>query len=63
MKRILITVKDIQILTGLSYQSAYRAMQHLRDALSKQKHQKVTIKEYTDYNGLKIDEVADVLDL
>ncbi len=62
-KRILLEINDIKILTGSSYITAYRSMIHLKDALGKKKHQKVTISEYITYHGLNFDEVAESLSL
>jgi type IV secretory pathway VirB4 component len=57
---ILISPKDIQIITGLSNNRASREHQAIRDALGKT-CKRLTIKEYCDYNQLNLEEVITYL--
>lgn len=55
--RIIITAKDIQVITGKSQSTAYTELKTVRDALGKEGHQYLTIKEYCQYCGLDEQEV------
>jgi hypothetical protein len=61
MDRIVIYVSDIMQLTDKSESYARKEIQKLKKELNKEKHQKVTIKEYCQYYGFDIDEVLAVL--
>jgi len=61
MNRIVIYTADIMVLTDKSESYARKEIQNLKKALQKEKHQKVTIKEYCQYYGFNIDEVLAVL--
>ena len=52
---------DIITLTDKSESYARKEIQTLKKVLKKEKHQKVTIKEYCQYYGLNIEEVLAVL--
>jgi hypothetical protein len=60
-KRICIYPKDIQILTGKSECSAPKIMARLKENLSKDKHQVITIKEFCEYMGFNIEEVKPLI--
>ena len=62
-KRIFITPKDIQKLTGISYAGAYKSFKHLADVLEKKDKAKITIFEYAEYNNIKIEDIKVCLDL
>lgn len=57
-RKLLIYTNDIMLLTGKSESYARKEIQNLKKALKKEKHQKVTIKEYCLYYGF---DLADVL--
>ncbi|MGV8947044.1 MAG: hypothetical protein ACOH1N_11485 [Lutibacter sp.] len=57
MTKIIIYPSDIMLLTGKSESYARKEIQKLRLALKKEKHQKVTIKEYCEYYGLDLNDV------
>ncbi len=57
MTRIIIRTNDVANLLGLSLASASRNLRLIKDALGKQKHQKITVKEFCDYVGLDENEV------
>jgi hypothetical protein len=61
MTRIVIYSADIMQLTDKSESYARKEIQALKKALHKEKHQKVTIKEYCQYYGFNIEEVLAVL--
>lgn len=52
---------DIIILTEKSESYARKEMQNLKKALLKEKHQKVSRKEYCEYYGFKMEEVLETL--
>ena len=52
MQGIFATVTDIMRLMDCSYSSAYRQYQVIKDALEKEKHQKITIDELCNYLGI-----------
>ncbi len=52
MKGIFVEIMDIKILHGCSYMTAFRKMKVLRDSLSKEKHQEISINEYCKYEGI-----------
>lgn len=61
LRRIILTVKDIQLITGKSYKTAQRTMIHLRDVLGKSRSNKVTIKEYAQYNAIDIEDIFSII--
>jgi hypothetical protein len=63
MHRIILYCKDLEIITGKGKKCCWKMMQTIKDALGKQKHQNLTIKEYCDYEGINYDEVVKSLKL
>jgi hypothetical protein len=61
MDRIIMYPSDVMMLTDKSESYARKEIQKLKKALNKEKHQKVTIKEYCHYYGLILEEVLGVL--
>ena len=61
MDRIVIYTADIMHLTDKSESYARKEIQTLKKFLNKEKHQKVTIKEYCQYYGFNLEEVLGVL--
>ena len=57
MTKILIYPSDIVLLTDKSESYARKEIQNLKLALKKEKHQKVTIKEYCVYYGFDLNDV------
>jgi hypothetical protein len=53
---IFITVTDIAIIKGCHYNTAWKELKTLHTILEKKEHQKVTILEYCQYEGITIDE-------
>lgn len=61
MTRIVLTAKDLVILTGCSDRSAQRTLKEMRDALGKPDHAVITIQEYCNYNMIDRAEVIAAL--
>jgi hypothetical protein len=58
---IYITAKDLQTLEDCTESYAYRLLTVIRDALSKPKGKKITLKEYAQYRGIDVSEVTEAL--
>ena len=56
-KRVCIYPKDIQRITGKSYRQSIRILNEIRKSLRKPKNSLVSIEEFCEYTGLKIEEV------
>ncbi len=52
MERLCIYPKDIQIVTGKSERYGRNLIKKIKDAVSKQDHQFITIDEFCNYTGL-----------
>ncbi|MBS3992577.1 MAG: hypothetical protein KGZ87_02555 [Bacteroidetes bacterium] len=63
MKRLVIYPSDIRLLTDKSDSYARSEIEKLKKVLNREKHQKVTIKEYCEYYGFKLEEVLAVLNI
>ncbi len=61
-RKLLIYPSDIMLLTGKSESYARKEIQKLRIALKKEKHQKVTIKEYCQYYDIDYNDVLTALE-
>ena len=61
MNRIIIYSSDIMRLTDKSESFARKEIRDLKKFLNKDKHQKVSIKEYCLYYGLTLEDVLKVL--
>ena len=55
--RICIYAKDVQNITGKKERTARKLLSDIRYRLGKQKKDLITISEFCDYTGLKIDQV------
>lgn len=62
-KRIFLTGKDLQILTGTKLANCYKTIRHLKDALGKKGKQKITFKEYSEYYGISLEEIYETLSI
>ena len=60
-KRIFIEPKDLMVLTGKSYNTCRRYLSLVKDTLSKNKNQKVTINEYANYEGIDPETISSLL--
>ena len=61
MIRIVLYTSDIRLLTNKSESYARKEIQNLKKVLQKEKHQKITIKEYCVYYGFDLKEVQAIL--
>ena len=61
MKRICIYPKDIQIVTGKSERYGRNIIKMIKESLSKEKHQLVTIDEFCVFMGLEISKVEGLI--
>lgn len=60
-KRVCIYPKDIQLITGRSERYGRKLLQTIKDALQKEPHQFITIKEFSEYSGIEFDIVSDYI--
>ena len=60
-KRVCIYPKDIQRITGKSYRQSIRILNEIRMSLRKPKNSLVSIAEFCEHTGLKIEEVRGAL--
>ena len=61
MERLLLTNKDIQILTGKSEKACYRLMQKIRIKSGKEPKIPLTIHEFSDYMRTRPDIIEAML--
>jgi hypothetical protein len=61
IKRICIYPKDIERITGKSYRQSSRMLQAIRKSLNKLENELVTIEEFCQYAGLKIEQVEPLI--
>ncbi len=60
-KRICIYPKDIERITGKSYRQSARMLQAVKKSLNKLEKELVTIEEFCQYAGLKIEQVEPLI--
>jgi hypothetical protein len=56
-KRICIYPKDIQRITGKSYRQSLRMLKTIKISFQKKNNELLTIIEFCEYTGLKIEDV------
>ena len=61
IKRICIYPKDIKRITGKSYRQSTRMLQATKKSLNKLENELVTIEEFCQYAGLKIEQVEPLI--
>ena len=61
IKRICIYPKDIERITGKSYRQSTRMLQAIRKSLNKLENELVTIEEFCQYSGLKIEQIEPLI--
>lgn len=61
IKRICIYPKDIERITGKSYRQSARMLQAVKKSLNKLENELVTIEEFCQYAGLKIEQVEPLI--
>ncbi len=60
-KRLCIYPKDIQIITGRSERYAREYLRSMKDALEKEGHQFVTVKEFSEYSDIPLAQIESVI--
>jgi hypothetical protein len=60
-KRICIYPKDIMRITGKSEKFSRSLMLKIKKSFQKNKYQMVSIKEFCEFTGLKLDEVLNLM--
>ena len=58
MLRLIITPKDVEVILGVSSSYARRVVRIIKRKKKKEKHQKITVKEFCRYMGLEVQEVV-----
>lgn len=58
----IITAKDIMYVLGLGERQARRIIKKIRQSLGKLNGQRISLEEFCDFIGLKVDVVRPVLD-
>ena len=56
--RVCIYPKDVQRITGKTYRQARLYLNKIKTKLNKEPHQLLSIEEFCDYTGLKIEHVT-----
>jgi len=59
--RLVIYPKDVEIITGRRDRTARKLLQKIREALGKQTHEFITIKEFCLFTGINEELVKDFL--
>lgn len=60
-KRICIYPKDVAIITGKTERYGRSLLNRIREQLNKEKHQVISIKEFSDYIGLNEGDVRNLI--
>lgn len=61
LKRVCIYPKDVQRVTGKSYRYSLLLLKDIKKHFCKEEHQFISINEFCDYSGLKIEEVLPLI--
>jgi hypothetical protein len=61
MKRIVIYTKDIMVITGKSERYSRIILNKIRIQLNKKEHQLITLKEFSDYIGIPVEDIENNL--
>ena len=61
MQRVVIYPKDVMAVTGLCEKSSRKLFKLIKEKLSKEKHQFVSIAEFSRYTGIPVAEVESKL--
>jgi hypothetical protein len=59
--RLCVYPKDVQRITGKSERWGRMLLLKIREVLNKEEHQFITIEEFCNYTGFKVDQVQSVL--
>ncbi|MGC8823115.1 MAG: hypothetical protein ACP5PZ_00765 [Bacteroidales bacterium] len=60
-KRIIIYPKDVQRITGKSERFGRMLLKQIKQQLSKEEHQFVTVHEFCKYAGIDVQEISDFI--
>ncbi|REG87718.1 hypothetical protein [Winogradskyella sediminis] len=61
MKQLCIYPKEVATITGKSQTTAQTLVRTIKDALEKEKHQVLTIREFCDYMGIPFEDVFNMI--
>jgi len=61
MARLFVYTKDVQVLTGKGRTAACRLIMAIKKAMDKQNNLPITVEEFCEYTGLKLDLVLEQL--
>ncbi len=59
--RLCVYPKDVQRITGKSERWGRMLLEKIKETLKKEEHQFITIEEFCNYTGFKVDQVQSVL--
>jgi hypothetical protein len=59
--RLCVYPKDVQLITGKSERWGRMLLERIREALNKEEHQFITVEEFCNYTGFKVDQVQALL--
>ena len=59
--RICIYAKDISLITGRGQKYAQKLLRDIRFVHQKEAHQFVTVKEFSDYTGISLELISEVV--
>lgn len=62
-KRIVIYAKDIEKIIGISGRTARKLMSAIRKKLGKEKHQFISLDEFSAYTGISMREIMKCLNI
>ena len=57
MKRVIIYPKDVMVITGKSESYSRDLLKKIKVHYNKEEHHLISVQEFCDYLGLKIDEI------
>ncbi len=58
--RLIIYPKDVSAITGKNYRSSWQLLKKIRVTYKKDTHQVVTVQEFCEYMGLKVEDVETI---
>ena len=61
MKRLYICPKDVELLMGKSDRQSRRLVQQIKQYFGKERHQFLTLEEFCQYTGLRVERVREVI--
>jgi hypothetical protein len=61
LKRTVIYPKDVQRITGKSERTGRRILERIREVHGKEKHQLITVSEFSSYIGIDTETVQEYL--